>query len=130
MIVTLDFVKLFQGKLMAKDEDMKSVAYGEDDPIYCKVNSSNLNEELGCVEYIFSDKTGTLTCNIMDFKNVVVNGQGYGESASSDVSLAVKEAEQARRPKVTNVDFHDDKFFGMIANKDPDVLYNIPCLFC
>jgi hypothetical protein len=32
---------------MAKDEDMKSVAYGEENPIYCKVNSSNLNEELG-----------------------------------------------------------------------------------
>ena len=68
---------------MEKDEDMKSVVYGEDEPIYCQVNSSNLNEELGCVEYIFSDKTGTLTCNIMDFKNLVVNGKGYGESENN-----------------------------------------------
>ena len=69
---------------MAKDEDMKSLAYGESDPIYCKVNSSNLNEELGCVEYIFSDKTGTLTCNIMDFKNLVVDGKGYGENRAAE----------------------------------------------
>ena len=63
---------------MEKDADMCSIASGEE--IYTKVNSSNLNEELGNIEYIFSDKTGTLTCNIMDFKNLVVNGKGYGGS--------------------------------------------------
>jgi hypothetical protein len=35
MIVTLDFVKLFQGKVMAKDKEMMSTFYGEEDPIYC-----------------------------------------------------------------------------------------------
>jgi phospholipid-transporting ATPase len=35
--------------------------YDENKDLPAKVQSSNLNEELGMVHYIFSDKTGTLT---------------------------------------------------------------------
>ena len=41
--------------------------FDEDRGIPCLVQSSNLNEELGMIHYIFSDKTGTLTQNIMEF---------------------------------------------------------------
>jgi len=43
-----------------------------------------LNEELGQIEYIFSDKTGTLTQNVMDFRKLSAGLQSYGSSTRLD----------------------------------------------
>ena len=69
------------------------------------VQSSNLNEELGQIQYIFSDKTGTLTCNVMEFKNISIGGISYGDDDSMESTVFEK------KPKVQNVDFRDQIFF-------------------
>jgi P-type E1-E2 ATPase len=42
------------------------------------VLSNNLNEELGQVSHVFSDKTGTLTSNVMQFKKFTAGLKSYG----------------------------------------------------
>ena len=54
------------------------------------------------VNYIFSDKTGTLTKNIMEFKQISVGDQSYGKSNPQPQQYALG---------VTNVNFEDESFF-------------------
>ncbi|KAF2149618.1 P-type ATPase [Myriangium duriaei CBS 260.36] len=46
----------------------------------CTPKTWNISDDLGQIEYIFSDKTGTLTQNVMEFKKVTINGVPYGEA--------------------------------------------------
>ena len=45
---------------------------------HAHARNSNLNEDLGKVQYIFSDKTGTLTSNDMQLRMVNIKGTTYG----------------------------------------------------
>jgi len=74
--VTLEIVKFIQAMFINMDEEL----YYEEADTPAMARTSNLNEELGQVKYIFSDKTGTLTRNIMEFRKCSIAGLIYGNS--------------------------------------------------
>uniref|UniRef100_A0A8B9ST13 Phospholipid-transporting ATPase n=1 Tax=Anas platyrhynchos TaxID=8839 RepID=A0A8B9ST13_ANAPL len=80
LLVTLEVVKFTQALFINWDIDM----YYPETDTPAMARTSNLNEELGQVKYLFSDKTGTLTCNIMNFKKCSIAGVTYGESCEFD----------------------------------------------
>ena len=67
LLVTLEVVKFFQAKFIGWDLQI----FCPEKKLFTQAQSSGLNEELGQVNYVFTDKTGTLTKNIMDQKNLM-----------------------------------------------------------
>ncbi|KAL4252396.1 Phospholipid-transporting ATPase [Abortiporus biennis] len=75
LIVTMEVVKFQQAQLINSDLDM--YYQKTDTPALCR--TSSLVEELGQIEYVFSDKTGTLTCNEMEFRCCSIAGVAYAD---------------------------------------------------
>ena len=71
--VTLEVVRFVQATFINMDIEM----YHPESDTPAMARTSNLNEELGMVGYVFTDKTGTLTKNIMEFKRCSVSGKIY-----------------------------------------------------
>ncbi|EEB10431.1 conserved hypothetical protein [Pediculus humanus corporis] len=71
--VSIEVVRIVQASFINMDLDM----YYEESDTPAMARTSNLNEELGMVKYVFSDKTGTLTRNIMEFKKCSIAGIMY-----------------------------------------------------
>eukprot|EP00735_Rhodelphis_limneticus_P005718 TRINITY_DN176_c0_g1::TRINITY_DN176_c0_g1_i1::g.14221::m.14221 TRINITY_DN176_c0_g1::TRINITY_DN176_c0_g1_i1::g.14221 ORF type:complete len:1183 (-),score=385.96,sp/P98200/AT8A2_MOUSE/35.68/0.0,E1-E2_ATPase/PF00122.15/5.9e-19,HAD/PF12710.2/9.4e-15,Hydrolase/PF00702.21/1.3e-09,Hydrolase_like2/PF13246.1/5.3e-10,Hydrolase_3/PF08282.7/0.00032,Cation_ATPase_C/PF00689.16/3.5,Cation_ATPase_C/PF00689.16/3.1 TRINITY_DN176_c0_g1_i1:31-3282(-) len=75
--VSTNIVKVFQSRFI--NWDMGMMAVDEDgEEQYSTVRTMDLNDDLGQVAYVFADKTGTLTCNRMEFRKCWIRGRHYG----------------------------------------------------
>ena len=73
LIISLEMVKFTQAYFIDNDVDMRK------DGLPSKTYNSSINEELGQIEYVFSDKTGTLTCNTMEFQCCFIGDSYFGD---------------------------------------------------
>ena len=76
LYITLEIIRTAQAFFIYSDTFM----YYEKLDYPCTPKSWNISDDLGQIEYIFSDKTGTLTQNVMEFKKCTINGIPYGEA--------------------------------------------------
>ncbi|XP_044724674.1 haloacid dehalogenase-like hydrolase domain-containing protein [Hirsutella rhossiliensis] len=70
LYISLEIVKL--GQLLLLNSDLEMYHEETDTPARC--NTNTILENLGQVGYVFSDKTGTLTDNVMNFRKLSVAG--------------------------------------------------------
>ncbi|OWM63784.1 hypothetical protein CDL15_Pgr006046 [Punica granatum] len=110
LYVSIEMVKFLQALFINQDINM----YDEESGVPADARTSNLNEELGQVDTILSDKTGTLTCNQMDFLKCSIAGTSYGVRAS-EVELAAA--------KQMAMELEDDGSFSMAGGcRSPEIV--------
>lgn len=81
LYVTIEVVKFIQVYFLNWDLDMYYEA--GDRPFECR--ALNITEDLGQIQYVFSDKTGTLTENVMVFRCCSIGGKNYLHTMSGEL---------------------------------------------
>ncbi|CAF1235259.1 unnamed protein product [Rotaria sordida] len=122
LYVSIEIIRLIQSKLIDWDNKM----YYEPTNVQAQARITTLNEELGQIQYIFSDKTGTLTQNIMTFNKCSIRGKLYGyviDEAGNEIQDLEKLKPIEFEEKNNDFEWYDKKLLDAIEQNDKDV-YN------
>lgn len=137
LYLSIEFVRTVQALFIYWDHQMQYFKNGN--KIRTTARSWNLSDDLGQIEYIFSDKTGTLTQNVMVFRQCSVGGKiYYGDEqppkesqktdkpvedamSSSDDNSNSTDATSLKRPKEREIPpFRDHVLEADLENTDSE----------
>ncbi|KAK2849262.1 hypothetical protein Q5P01_009096 [Channa striata] len=89
LYISIEFVKIGQIFFITNDIDL----YDEETDSCMQCKALNITEDLGQIEYVFSDKTGTLTENKMVFRRCSIMGAEYPHKENAIRLAVLDEAE-------------------------------------
>lgn len=81
IILVLDISKMILLKIIEQDSDMISDQILEG----CEIHDFRMLEDTGIVDYVFTDKTGTLTCNRLNFMGLTTKDSNYHLKEEEDL---------------------------------------------
>ncbi|KAJ3676612.1 hypothetical protein LUZ60_004024 [Juncus effusus] len=97
LYISMELVRLGQAYFMVRDSDL----YDEGSNSRFQCRALNINEDLGQIKYVFSDKTGTLTENKMEFNCATIRGVDYSNGVMDGSNIySVVAGDQLWKPKV------------------------------
>lgn len=114
MYVSLEMIYLWQAYYMQNDLNM----YDEATDTPAVVHNSSLTADLGQIEFVLSDKTGTLTKNNMCVKRASIDGVVYGKPIvfpGASKEMVAEQAKEVFKPMtdLSNLNFANDTSKGI-----------------